>query len=274
MPPTTPAENNSAAAAPHNGRHEEPPKSLFPKLLRDGEGGSNDLGSGGAPSDLGTPSNLGTVDGGGEPPLRGKELEYYDSVAELGCFVFVERAGLRMNLERGARQVWRVGEHELVVSIWLDRNVNYTLWIHEGWPEKPAPKALKLAEVYAISTTGELRKLRKPEMGHFKRRALLEAGLVDPPPPLPPLPDGATDTAVKTWEEAIGVVHAERRLKEPAGTPMALATGRLAKWSGLDEGTVRSGKDWLRRHGFIEKVGEVESGYPRPTYLWKIKEAA
>ncbi len=201
--------------------------------------------------------------------LTGTALARFDERREFACFV-CDGAGLRCALDE--RQVWRFGRHKLSVTLWLDERFYYVLLIHSGWPNVPAPKSLALAEVFAASCTGELRELGRPEMARFKRRALVAAGLTPAPERvrLPALPEDAPESARRTWG-AIADFLTERRMTEPPGTPVALSSPWFSNWSRVPEPTIRAGKRWLEKRGFIQRVGEAPSGRGRPTYLWSVK---
>lgn len=202
----------------------------------------------------------------------GKKLADFDAQPEFACWV-CDQAGLRCVLDE--RQVWRIGGHELPVTLWLDKRLYYVLLVHSGWPLPPAPKSLALAEVFAAICTGELRRLHKPEMARFKRRALVASRLIPAPERvvLPALLPEAPDAAGKTWD-VIADLLTERRMTEPPGTLVPLSAPWLSKWSGVPEPTIRAGKRWLEARGFIKHEGDAPSGRGRPIYLWRVAEQA
>lgn len=213
------------------------------------------------------PSATGDEEGQG---LVGEGLVDFDSRQEFGLFV-AKMAGLRIELD--AKQTWKVGGCQLVVSFRLDqvRQIVF-MRVHDGWPDVPAEKSLALAEVYATAITRQVRRLEgKGEFPRWKRRALAEAGLITlPPAQLRPLPDDASEDERQTWEKVIAPLVAVRRLTEPPGTPVALSAPWLVGWSGVDENVIKRGKRRLERRGFIEHVADHPVGKGRPLYLWAI----
>jgi hypothetical protein len=200
--------------------------------------------------------------------LRGAELARHDADERLARHVS-KQAKLRFELD--ARQDWRVGDTAVAVQWWLDANGYYVLLVLEGWQAPPAPKALKLAEVFAVGVTGEMRKLNGPEMGRYKLRALIESQIIAKPNPVPLMPlVNPTPQAQATWD-AISELLALRRLTEAPGEPLALSAPWLSKWSGVPEPVLRSGKLWLEKNGYIKRAG-TGPGRPRPLLYWRIAE--
>jgi hypothetical protein len=205
--------------------------------------------------------------------LAGEALVDWDARTEFGQFV-ADRA--KLGIEVDVTQRWRVGGHELAVSFWIDMRSICVLRVHGGWPkaatpDDPVPKALCLAEVFAIATTGELEKLRPASLKRWKVRALAEGGFITVPPvSLPRLPDAAPHAAFVTWRAIAGLL-AIRRLTDPPGSTVPLKASWLANWSGgVDENTVRRGKYWLQRRGYIKHVDSKNVGKPKPLYLWAV----
>jgi hypothetical protein len=175
-------------------------------------------------------------------------------------------------------QTWTPASGGLKVKIWLDDGRRYVTHLISGWPAgltrkrtgKP-PTDLALAEVYAIAVTGEIHLPRGPELARWKRRALAGAGILQPAPVrLKALPPGAPDSAESTWK-AIEHLLAIRWLTDPQEDPVVLSAPFLARWTGVDEQTLRRGKYWLSKQGFITKAGTVPSaGGGRPTQLWTV----
>lgn len=197
--------------------------------------------------------------------LRGQALADRDDSRELAVFV-CERAGLTGAVDR--RQTWRVGEHELLVALKLDERYRYYLRVLSGWPNVPARRGLKLGHVFAIAVTGDLRELKGPERARWKLRALVEAGLVElPAVSLRALPERAPDAARRTWD-AVRHLAAIRAITDGTG-PLPLSAPWLAKWSGLDESVLRSGKRWLENEGYLRRAGEV-ARKPKPLILWSL----
>ena len=198
-------------------------------------------------------------------------LASFDHCADFACFV-VRRAGLVCVL--GQRQGWVVGGHELTVELALDKAARNILFVRDGWPSSPdlrLRKSLCLAEVFAITTTGEVRDYRGPELARFKAMALVEAGIVPAPDlTLPPLPDDAPAAAVVTWD-LIGEVARIRVVTGDRG-PMPLVAPWLASLNGTSVDVIRAGKRWLEQHGRIGRTGEAPGRFGKHTILWKIAE--
>jgi hypothetical protein len=204
-----------------------------------------------------------------DPRLRGDDLARHDADERLVSHVSHQA---KLLFELDLRQEWRVGDAEVAVQWWLDDNGYYVLLVLADWPTTPAPKALKIAEVFAVTVTGELRKLNRPTMGRYKLRALIDAGIIPKPKPVPLIPlVNPTPQAQATWG-AIGKLLAVRRLTEAPGEPIALSTPWLSNWSGVSEPVLRSGKRWLEKHGYIEHVGDGP-GRPRPLKYWRVADA-
>jgi hypothetical protein len=198
--------------------------------------------------------------------LSGDDLGRFDGDERFAAFV-LERAGLRFVEDE--RQVWRIAGAELAVRCWHDDRGLYVLRVMAGWPEAPGPAALSMAETFAAAVTGELGRLPVPSLVRWKRRALVEAGLIPAPrqPSLRPLPDDAPERAARTWA-AVRHLLAIRRLTEPPGTSFPFSVPWVAGWSGEPERVVLSGKRWLVRHGYLIHVGETPSRFGRPMHLY------
>jgi hypothetical protein len=154
------------------------------------------------------------------------------------------------------------------------------LRIEAGWPtrltrhsSKQPPTGLALGEVHAIATANQLHLPRGPELGRWKRRALVDAGIISPHPvTLPQLPPNAPRSAQQTWN-AIGELLQVRYLVDPVDEPVPLSSPFLAHWSGLPQSTLERGKTWLERHGLITRAGHAPFGWPAPCLLWQITTA-
>jgi hypothetical protein len=200
--------------------------------------------------------------------LSGKTLAAWDGRDDFAAWV-CERAGLRFEEEE---QLLTVGDAKLRLSLW--RGDRDGLWIFRVWEGRPESKrtSLSLTEVFAVVVTGLVRDRRGPEGARWKRRALVEAALVAPAKvSLAQLPDDAPQTARETWN-LIADLLSIRRLEEPPGTPVALSAPWLSEWSGVSEPTIKAGKAWLERHGFIEHVADAPGSFGRPTFLWLVRE--
>jgi hypothetical protein len=202
--------------------------------------------------------------------LTGETLFGFDGETVFGRFVLETVAGLRCI--DGERQSWAVGGHAMTVEVALDRErYIYVLWVREGWPARPIRRSpLCLAEVYAIVVTGAVREFKKPELAHFKVRAVLDAGLWSRPDvALAPLPENAPASAAATWRlvrEVLEVRDAQGR----GGQPVPLSAPWLAALCGIERSTVEAGKRWLARHGFITHVADAEGSFGHPLKLWDV----
>ena len=201
--------------------------------------------------------------------LNGETLMGFDGDTEFGLFVFAA-AGLRC--VEGERQSWVVGGHELTVEAALDRaRYIYVLWVRDGWPLRPIRRPpLCLAEVYAIAVTGTVREFKKPELAHFKVKAILEAGLwPGPEVALAPLPEDAPPSAVATWQLVRDVVEV-RDAQGRGAQPVPLSAPWLANLNGTDRSTIEAGKRWLARHDYITHVADAPGSFGHPTKLWAV----
>ena len=188
------------------------------------------------------------------------------------------------------RQEWRVGAHVLSVTPWLDKDDRYVLLVRSGWPA-PAPKSLALAQVYAVSMTGELRDFKRrrtvmrggkkdsvpkpsPELARWKARAAQEFGMVERPDvAMPTLTPDAPETAALTWKVIESLLQARRVVEEGDDVEaMPLVAPFLARWSGLDEDLLIAGRRWLDRHGYLVRVGELPTAAGKPMVLWQVAQ--
>jgi hypothetical protein len=197
----------------------------------------------------------------------------FDGMPEFGRFV-CEHAGLRCVV--GEKQDWAVGAHRLRVEVALDRDrVIYVVWVRSGWPPKLKKRTapLILAEVYGIGITENVAYFNSPTLSYFKHRALLEAGLLDKPRvQLAELPDGAPASAVATWD-LIGDLAVVRKASGQPLDETPLSAPQLARWYGIGDWTIRAGKDWLERNGYITRNGLLPSQL-KPLVLWSLRRAA
>jgi hypothetical protein len=193
----------------------------------------------------------------------------FDRRADFARFV-CQRAGLAFALDR--QQQWQVAGHVLTVELQLDRRELHVFFVRDGWPTSPdlSPrKSLCMAEVYAIAVTGQLRRFRRPELARWKTRALIEAGLIESEAvSLPPLPPNAPAAAVATWK-AIAEVATIRATCGDAG-PMPLVAPWLASLNGTNEQTIRAGKHWLARNGWIIHAADGPGRFGKSTHLWRL----
>lgn len=209
--------------------------------------------------------------------LQAAELEAHDRDPGLARFIY-SRAGLR--LENNIVQTWRVADQRLQVVVWPDESRRYVLRIKSGWPaaikrhrSQQPPTGLALAEVYASTTTNELHLPRGPELARWKRRALVDAGIISPHPVhLALLPPTAPSNAQETWDAIRGLLQI-RFLVDPEDEPVPLSSPFLASWSGLPQSRIERGKHWLEQHGLITRAGNALFGWPAPCLLWRVTTA-
>jgi hypothetical protein len=166
-----------------------------------------------------------------------------------------------------------VGGHELTVEAALDRDRLFNiLYVRAGWPPSAdlrRRRSLCLAEVYAISLTGTVRSFRGPELARFRVRALIEAGMIAPATvTLADLPGDAPAAAVATWK--VIAEHATVRATTGDTGPMPLVAPWLASLNGTSEQTIRCGKRWLERHGFITHVADAPGHFGKKTKIWEV----
>jgi hypothetical protein len=192
--------------------------------------------------------------------------------------VVCEHAGL--SLDVGEKQSWHVGGRTLTVEWFLNERGCYRLRLLEGWPSAaPKRRALLMAEVFALASSGVLRDLRqqRAELARWKARLVIEAGLVEAPiVSLPPLPVDAPQSAGTTWQVIESLVRVRRLTDDDADdqrTGIPLVAPYLARWSGVSESTFVAGKRWLADHGYIEHVGDGPGSFGNPTRMWRVAGA-
>jgi hypothetical protein len=153
--------------------------------------------------------------------------------------------------------------------------------VYGGWEgTRPAPRGLILAQVYAISCTGLLRRFNGPELSRWLSRSLIEARLVPTPDlTLAPLPPEAPEAALATWA-AVGSLLRARALTEKDGGAtkgIPLVASFLARWAATKERTIRTGKTWLEHHGYIKRHGhlvhdaDAPPQYGKAAILWTVR---
>lgn len=168
----------------------------------------------------------------------------------------------------GERADWTVGEATLRVSLWREPERGLLVYrVHGGWPSKPARKSIALVEAYAAAVTRTLRAYQPPELARWKARMLIEFGLVgEPAVRLAPLPADAPAHAHTTWA-LVARLLAIRALT--ADDPeFAFSAPWIASYFTVDENTVRRGKAWLERHGYLSRTGLAPSRHAKDTVLW------
>jgi hypothetical protein len=193
--------------------------------------------------------------------------------SDLRLFGFLcKSAELRSVVDRD--QFWAIGQHRLVVRWELNERYRYRLRVVAGWPlELTRRRSLMPAEVFAITVEQRLIDWRdqRPSLARFKARLLIEAGIVEPPTvEMPPLPNDAPESAVLTWSVIRRLLEA-RHLVGDDTEPFPFVAPRMASWYGIDEATIRAGKLFLQRRGFLVHVTNGPVGaYGKPMHLFDI----
>lgn len=203
--------------------------------------------------------------------LRGGTLEAFDQDE-----AFARDVAALIGIDADAGEsVWRTGDAELTVKLWRGDDDLFVFRLFDGWPEPPAPRAVKLAQAFALATTGTLDLPTGPELARWKLRLLVTLGRAEAAPvALPELPPDAPEAALLTWA-VVGQLLTARRLTEPVGEPITFSAPWVARGFALDEALVRRGKRWLERGGYLTRAGTVPSRNPnarRPTQLWRVAE--
>lgn len=174
-----------------------------------------------------------------------------------------------------------VGAFAAVRSPASDLDLTNGLRIHDPWfpaRAKNPRESLCLPELYAITVACDATQLPgRQELPRWRWRALGERGWLQPATVyLPPLPDDASPDARATYA-VIGSLLKIRWLGDPSDKPIPLSAPFMARWAGAhndtDENTIRNGKRWLEKNGFLERVGEAPGRQERPTVLWLIPGA-
>jgi hypothetical protein len=198
--------------------------------------------------------------------------EDVDSDPDYAVFV-CELAGFKTQPSR-ERRPWLVGDVELAVSVFLDKwRYQYVVWVHGGWPTHPAPKSLILAEVYAITVSGQIRVPNGPSLARWQTRALIDAGLVAKPAiTMPTLPANAPASAQRTWPWIEHLLAIRAANGEP-DAPLPLSAPFLEGWSGntIAQSTIISAKRWYQSNGYIQHVADTKGSYGKPLQLWQVR---
>lgn len=175
----------------------------------------------------------------------------------------VGEAGLQFVLDE--KQNWRLGETRLEVSVWLDEDNRYVLRLYEA-----RLKSLCLGELYCASLTGKIQRLNSVSLAQWKRAALIAAGLARPTEvALAELPPDAPVAARETWR----IIEQTLRLRRPSESELALSAPTISLWWKCSESTIKKGKAWLKRHGYIRREREEPSAHIKPMIIWRIRLA-
>lgn len=214
-------------------------------------------GHGLSPMDIDRPLWTGEV-------LQGEKLAVLDADEAFARFVFA-RASL--DLDEGRTQTWVLGGATFQTAVERGADGRFRLLV--AGHEAPMP----LPCVYAASVSDEFRWLTRGELPRWKRRALLEAGVVGiPDVQLAALPE---DTLAATRAVYAGIellVRVRVLGGELAGDPVPLSRPFLCRWVPASERAVRTGMEELERLGHIHRAGvHVKSGGRRPLRLWTVE---
>jgi hypothetical protein len=196
--------------------------------------------------------------------LTGQELAALDADETLAQHVLA-RAGLE--LVEGVAQVWKLAESELHVR--AERAADGRWRVLVAGHDAPAP----LAVVYAAAVSGEFRWLGAGTFPRWKRRALLEAGLVGMPDvTLANLPDDASESTRLLWNAIQLLVRVRMLGGERAADALPLSRPFLRHWTPASERGTRTGMETLERLGLIWRVGSyTKSSGRRPLTLWGVR---
>ena len=205
--------------------------------------------------------------------LHGDDLAALDGDHKFARFL-CEKAGLEF-LEDEPQEIV-IGETAIVVRIWVDDHQAYVIRpvSEDKVPTFPGTsiRALKLGQFYASVCAGRLIRPTGAALARWKRRGLLEWGVIGAPPVcIRPLPDDAPLYIAPVWE-GIRLLLAVRRLTEPDGMVVPLARDFVRDWCGRDGKEVRRALGWLDRHGWIWRVCRTDVGKPKPMTLWAVAE--
>ena len=130
------------------------------------------------------------------------------------------------------------------------------------------------ADRYAASVTGTPRKLSRPERGVWKRRLLIDAGLVEPPPVvLARLPEEACTATRELWPQIQLLVQARVLGGMPATDPFPLSRRFLRGWARMSERAVREAMEELEWLGYVERAGTYPARRGVPGLTWRVRLA-
>lgn len=197
--------------------------------------------------------------------LRGKELAALDADDALARFIFA-RAGLEL-LDEGEPQVWKLSDG-LELEALTERADDGRWRVLVAGHDAPAP----LAVVYAAAVSGEFRWLSAGTFPRWKRRALVEAGLVAlPNVTLANLPTDVSESTRLLWDAIQLLVRVRVLGGERAADALPLSRPFLRHWTPASERGTRTGMETLERLGLIWRVGSyTKSSGRRPLTLWGI----
>ena len=197
--------------------------------------------------------------------VSGSELSALDADSTLARFI-VERAGLEF--AEGRPQLWRLSDE--TISTILERADDGRWRAVLAGHEAPAP----LAVIYAAAVSGEFHWLSAAVFTRWKRRALLEAGLVGMPAvSLADLPaDGVSDSTRFMWGAIELLVRVRVLGGDRARDALPLSRHFLRRWAPLADRPTRTAMETFERLEYIWRVGRyAKSGGQRPLTLWGVR---
>jgi len=199
------------------------------------------------------------------------EGDRWDALPEYAAFVLA-LAGL--SIEPGAQEHTWIGGEEVWARVWIDKRGIYVVRLAT---KVRGRCSLCLTEIYAMQRAGSWLRLQRPEQARWQRAALVEAGIVEPPPVhLRALPADAPKVVASLWPYIAELV-AIRRIREPEEDALPLSAPFLVRWcrKTLTETEITLAKRWLERHTYIWRSGLIPSASRarRDTVLWTVAEA-
>jgi hypothetical protein len=200
-------------------------------------------------------------------PLRGDALRDWD-FDEGFANAMAQHLGIAPD---GSKTQWVIGDAVLGVRLWRDKERKYVVRVLEGWSDGPG--ALCLGQAFSLWRSERLKKPPTgPALGRVKQILLVEFRFVEPAPvALAALPPYAPRHSRETWDIVRRLLEA-RWLGDPPDEPFAFSAPWIADHFGVSESTIRRGKAWLKKEGFLRQVDEKTVRFGRPLGLWRAKE--
>lgn len=219
--------------------------------------------------------------GSSRPAFRrftGSELAEFDK--RLDVAVAVAHL-LGLPAVEGERGSWTVGKTTLTLELWREPDRGFYVWRIRG--ERPTflkRRSLAHHEVFAASVTGRLliedsdgllRRRERPELVRWRSRMLVELGVIAPAPVALPALDGSAPVDAIATREVVERLLGTRWVTEPMDEPFTFSAPWIAGSYHIDANTIRRGKTWMERHGYLERVGTTR-GHPIPAILWRARD--
>lgn len=125
---------------------------------------------------------------------------------------------------------------------------------------------------YAAAVSGEARSLTAPEYGQWKRRLLLECGVVPRPTvSLAALPGDLCAHAHRLWPLIELLIQVRVLGGTAAHDALPLTRRFLRRWVPMGERPVRAAMEDLEAHEFVMRVGTYPVKGIRPMNLWVVR---